>query len=64
VGTRHRRLKKLLSEELHDLHPSTKIIWVIKSRKIRWAGNVAGMGDSKVHARFRWKEIKNSSARK
>ena len=37
---------KLLGGEPHYLYPSTKIIRVIKSRKMRWAGNVAGRGDS------------------
>jgi hypothetical protein len=32
-------------EELHDLNPSQTIIRVIKSRRLRWAGNVAHMGE-------------------
>jgi hypothetical protein len=30
---------------LHDLHCLTKIIRVIKSRRMRWAGHVARMGE-------------------
>jgi hypothetical protein len=29
---------------LHDLYYSPNIIWVIKSREIRWAGHVASKG--------------------
>jgi hypothetical protein len=29
------------NEELHNLYNSTNIIWVIKSRKMGWAGHVA-----------------------
>jgi hypothetical protein len=34
----------LHNEELYDLYSSPKIIRVIKSRRMRWAGPVAGMG--------------------
>jgi hypothetical protein len=36
--------RRLHNEELYDLY-STPDIWVIKSRRMRWAGHVAGMGD-------------------
>ena len=36
-------LRRLHSEELYDLH-LPNIIWMIKSRVIIWAGNVARMG--------------------
>jgi hypothetical protein len=36
--------KKLHSEELHILYSSPNIIMLIKSRRMRWAGNVARMG--------------------
>jgi hypothetical protein len=35
--------RKLHSEELHDLHSTPSITWVITSRQKRWAGNVACM---------------------
>ena len=35
---------KLHNEELNDLYASPSIVWVIKSRRIRWAGHVARMG--------------------
>jgi hypothetical protein len=37
-------LRKLHNEELHDLYSSPTIVWVIKSRRMRWVGHVARMG--------------------
>jgi hypothetical protein len=37
--------ERLHTGELYDLHSSTNILWVIKSRRMRWAGQVACMGD-------------------
>jgi hypothetical protein len=39
--------RKLNNEELRDLYSSPSIIRVIKSRKKRWAGHVARMGEKK-----------------
>jgi hypothetical protein len=39
--------RKLLNEELHGLYCSPSIVRVIKSRRMRWAGHVARMGDVK-----------------
>jgi hypothetical protein len=36
--------RKLHNEELHDLYCSPNIFPVIKSRRLRWAGQVACMG--------------------
>jgi hypothetical protein len=36
--------RKLHNEELHNLYSSPNIIRIIKSRRMRWAGNVARMG--------------------
>jgi hypothetical protein len=33
--------RKLHNEELHDLYSSPNIIRMIKSRRMRWTGNVA-----------------------
>jgi len=37
--------RKLHDEELIDPYSSTNVIWVIKSRRIGWAGHVARMGE-------------------
>jgi hypothetical protein len=36
---------KLHNEELNYLFSSLNIVWVMKSRRMRWAGHVACMGD-------------------
>ena len=42
--------RKLHNEELSDLYPLPNIVWVVKSRRMRWAGHVARMGEeSGVH---------------
>jgi len=40
--------RKLHNEELNDLYSSPNIVWVIKSRGMRWAGYVARMGEERV----------------
>jgi hypothetical protein len=40
-----REWRKLLNEELNGLYSSPKIVRVIKSRRMRWAGHVARMGE-------------------
>jgi hypothetical protein len=37
--------RKLHNEELHGLYSSPSIVWVIKTRSMRWAGHVASMGE-------------------
>jgi hypothetical protein len=45
--------RKLHNEELHDLYSSPNIIRQIKSRRMRWAGHVARMGEErKVYVDF------------
>jgi hypothetical protein len=40
-----REWRKLRNEVLHDLYCSPNIVRVIKSRRMRWAGYVARMGE-------------------
>jgi hypothetical protein len=42
-----RSWRKLYNEELHKLYFSLSIIRIIKSRRTRWAGNVARMGEKR-----------------
>jgi hypothetical protein len=39
--------RKLYNEELSDLYSSPSIIKIIKSRRMRWAGHVARMGEKR-----------------
>jgi hypothetical protein len=39
--------RKLHNDELHDLYSSPNIIRMIKSRRMRWAGHVARMGETR-----------------
>jgi hypothetical protein len=44
-----RSWRKLHNDERHNLHssPSTSIIRMIKSRRMRWTGHVASMGEKR-----------------
>ena len=42
-----REWRKLHDEKLNDLYSSPNIVRVIKSRRMRWAGHVARMGERK-----------------
>jgi len=39
--------RRLHNEKLNDLYPSPNIVRVIKSRRMRWAGHVARMGEGR-----------------
>jgi hypothetical protein len=42
--------RKLQNEELNDLYSLPNIVRVVKSRRMRWAGHVARMGENRcVH---------------
>jgi hypothetical protein len=41
--------RKLCNEELHNLHFLPSIIRMIKSRRMRWAGRIARMGEKGMH---------------
>jgi hypothetical protein len=44
--------RKLHNDELHSLYFSPNIVRVIKSRRMRWAGHVARMGEGRGVYRF------------
>jgi hypothetical protein len=44
--------RNLHNEEIHYLFYSPSIVWVIISRRMRWAGHVARMGESRGVCRF------------
>ena len=46
--------RRLRNEELNDLHSSRNIVRVIKSRRMRWAGHVARMGEERGCTRSWW----------
>jgi len=39
--------KRLHNEELNDLYSSPNIVWVVKSRRMKWAGHVTRMGEER-----------------
>ena len=39
--------RRMHTEELNDLYSSLNIVWVLKSRRMRWAGHVARMGEER-----------------
>jgi len=47
-----REWRKLHNEELSNLYSTPNIVRVIKSRRMIWAGHVAGMGESRGIYRF------------
>jgi hypothetical protein len=46
--------RKLHNKELHDLYSSPTIVRVIKSRRMRWAGHVARIGEGRGVYRDHW----------
>jgi hypothetical protein len=46
--------RKLHNDELHNLYSSPDIIRMIKSRRMRWVGDVARMGRRGMHIGYLW----------
>jgi hypothetical protein len=53
--------RKLHNDELHSLYSSPNIVRVIKSRRMRWAGHVARIGEGKG---FGWEIRRQETTRK
>jgi hypothetical protein len=50
--------RKLHNEELNILYCSPNIVRVIKSRRMRWAGHVAGMGEGRGVYKVLWGNLR------
>jgi hypothetical protein len=50
--------RRLHNEELHSLYSSPSIIRMIKSRRMRWAGQVARIGRRGMHIGYWWESQK------
>jgi hypothetical protein len=50
--------RRLHNEELNDLYSSPNNIPLIKSRRMRWTGHVARMGEKEVHTGLWWGDLK------
>jgi hypothetical protein len=46
--------RKLYTEVLHILYSSPGIIRMAVLRRMRWAGNLVGMGITGMHSEFWW----------
>jgi hypothetical protein len=46
--------RKLRNDELHNLYSSERIIRIIKSRRVRLTGHVAGLGRREKHVGYWW----------
>jgi hypothetical protein len=46
--------KKMHNEELHNLFPSSNIIRIVKSGRMKWTGHVARTGRRGMHVGFWW----------
>jgi hypothetical protein len=44
--------RKLHNEEIHNLYCSSSIIRIIKSKRTRWEGHVARMGEKRIAYRI------------
>ena len=53
--------RKLHNEELNDLYCSPNIVRMIKSRKIRWVGHVACMGERRGVYRVWWETCRKET---
>jgi hypothetical protein len=50
--------RKLHNEELHNFYSSPGIITMMKSRRMKWAGNIARVGRIDMHIGYLWERQK------
>jgi len=50
--------RKLHNEEPIDLYSSPNIVWVMKSRRMRWVGHVVCLGEGEASTGFWWGNLK------
>jgi len=50
--------RKLHNEELSDLYSLPSIVWVVKSRRLRWAGHVVRIGEGRGVQGFWWGNLR------
>jgi hypothetical protein len=50
--------RKIQNEEFSDLYSLPNILWVVKSRRMRWAGLVARLGEGEVCTGFWWGNLR------
>jgi len=53
-----REFRKLHNEELSDLYSLPNIVRVVQSRRMKWAGHVARMGEGEVYTGFWWGNLR------
>jgi hypothetical protein len=53
--------RRLRNEELYALYSSPNIVRLIKSRRLRWTGQVARMGEGEVHTGLWWENLKEET---
>jgi hypothetical protein len=56
--------RKLINDDPHNIHTSPSIIVMIKSRRMRWTGNVARMRRRGMHIGFWWESQKERGPKK
>ena len=54
-----RECRRLHNKELYDLYSSPNIIWVMKSRRMRWMEHIAHMEDRRGANGIWWKTLKD-----
>jgi hypothetical protein len=59
-----REWRKLRNEELYDLYSSPNVITILKSRRMRWSGHVARVGEKRNVYRLLVRKPEGKTARK